>query len=478
VLESPVVYSAVGVADAHSGSRAYIVDFGGTRSVLRLAMAGAGRFITLVLPWMGTDFGPNAVYPVGSEVGAALSSGSSIVDLTGIETTKLLIQVAGSSLPTPAQFAGQCGISTGTFPTNVRASLNGRLPFWTNPGALAGTVQPTGLVEDLNALLSEATGPISVTLSLTTETPGVIDADYDAETAIDAERTAAARWGGQPSTEVALRALERVTLAVPFPTEGSLPWSVSGVELELSGSFPPWRAFPGQTTLDPGTLGLRVDAGSAVGRRVEPDQDAAMHGVALLIRALPAGAQLRVEVTDEKDGAPAAGPPLAATDVTVGAAAQGGSDWLQVLFAAPAQVPAGTGRWVLAKAKTGAVEWVGAAEAGSAGTRTLFAKEGGRWEPYPSVGAGVVVAQLRVLRRPFATDQAPVLFVAWEDGAAEVSVEPGRNVTHLALDRPPGSTESAIPAAGSASVTLSLKAASSGAVTIAGATARYREASS
>jgi len=143
VTASPVVYNADGQPEAPvmKGEQAFILDFTGMRSVLRLELLNNKGKFTLVLPWLGTDFSPKSLYPISpsSPGGMALplpdSVGASVVRFVGVETTKLFIQLAptGNALK-ETEMLEHCRIATATHPSNVKASLNGRLPFWTRPG--------------------------------------------------------------------------------------------------------------------------------------------------------------------------------------------------------------------------------------------------------------------------------------------------------------------------------------------------------
>jgi hypothetical protein len=490
VSASPVIYSNDGVQTGPTtAEQAYIVDFGGSRSVLELEMLGSGAGISLVLPWLGMDFSPRASYPAPSGGGTPVpipdGDASSYLGLTGVETAKLFIQLKGSGLPTAEQFGDRCRITTGTYPTNVKASLNGRLPFWTKPGPLQDAAEPTGLVEDLNALLSGAQGTISVQLAVSSDTPGVLTVDFDAAKDADVDQVATARWGGQASTQVALAALEPMVVAIPFPTEDASGWEVSEMDLDLTGVFPPWRASPQQTTTSPGKLGLRVDAEFAVARRFELEEAGLVFGVALLLRPPGGDAQLHVELVPEAAGAPGAGKPLVGADLTVPASAAvaslGGSApfpvWQEVKFGSPVSITALTGVWVVVKAKTGSIEWLGAVEPASAATRTLVAGGGGRWDHYPQVDGGAPVAQIRLLRAPFARENAPLLQISWADGEGEgAQAEPAEETVTVSIGRPDGKPFVAPVDGGSALVDMMITAGAAGTLTLKRATAAYREA--
>ena len=485
---SPVVYDSNGMpGPPQQGTQAFIVDFGVAVSVLSLEVEGpAAVSITLVLPWLGTDFSPNAAYPASAAQPPVPrpdpQGGSSSVGLTGVETPKLLVQLAGSTIPSD-QFPQRCRISTGTYPSNVRASLNGRLPFWTKPGPLRDQQTLTGLVEDLNALLDALTAPAPIILSMTTDTPGVLTVTPSLPDGA-VVHSAAARWGGQASTQVALGALASRTVEIPFPTDSPAPWAVTDLTLELSGAFPAWRAYPGQPSTEPGDLGMRVDAQLSVARRIQLAGADEVHGLAIPVRPPAVGAHVHVELQAEQAGLPSGGKPVAAAEVAFpappGAPPGAASEpiWQEVVFASPVRVEVDAGLWFVVKAKTGAVEWAGAPESGSPEAATLLAAGGGPWQEYPRVAGGSPVAQVRILRRPRPAERTPLLDVAWDvpPGGASGTDLLGAT-TPVDLGAPASPSIPIAPTGGVASLAVSVTARASGTLTFRRAEATYREAS-
>jgi hypothetical protein len=489
VTASPVAYGGDGTAGPASDHPAYIVDFGVSLSVLKLDMIGSiGKGgvpgIVLVLPWLGTDFSPKAVFgaPPGSPpLPVPATSASHVVGFPGIETTKLLVQLGATGLDAN-DFAAHCRITLGTYPTNVKASLNSRLPFWTKPGPLRDAQPAPGFAQDLNTLLGSLTGPDDVVLQLTADVPGVLGFTGWPPPTGGVVHTAAARWGGQATTQVALEALTSEPVTIPFPVATRA--LVTGLALQLSGTFPPWRAYPGQATELPGNLGVTVDANFSVARRLELGGAATLYGVSFARRAPVAEAQIHLEIQPDSGGAPAGGKPIAAADLTVaaGGAETGQVAWAQVLFASPAAVPASKPVWLVAKAKTGSVELTAAAEPPADATHTVVATEGGTWDEYPPVGAGtgpplVPVAQLRVLRKPFPGENTPLLDLAWVSPAgAGVQAEAGTTAVPVGMGAPSDGAGPLAPVSGNVEVVLSIVARASGTLSFKGATLTYRDA--
>jgi hypothetical protein len=264
-----------------------------------------------------------------------------------------------------------------------------------------------------------------------------------------------------------------VSVDVPFPVTS--PALAVDLSLSVAGTFPPWRAYAGQTAADPGDLGLSVDSSFSVARAVQFPSAASLYGVAVPVRASGAAGKVHVEVQADKGGLPAAGTPLGAADLILAAAEAGSLSWQPVLFASPAAVPAGTPVWVVAKAVTGSMEWVGTAAAPHPVTATLFASQGGPWDAYPPVNGASAQAQLRLLRRPFPGENTPVLDVAWSrPSGGTVQVEAPAAPVTVDLGAPAAGAPTLEPAGGNVAVTLSLLARSTGTVTIKGATLGYQ----
>jgi hypothetical protein len=488
VTASPVAYDSNGSAGRVGGQPAYIVDFGVSLSVLNLDMidpAGAGGIpgIVLVLPWLGTDFSPKAVFgaPPGSPpLPVPASSSSHHVGLPGIETTKLLVQVDAKGLDAPG-FAAHCRIALATYPTNVKASLNNRLPFWTKPGPLRDQHPAAGFAQELNTLLRSLTSASDVTLQLTSDIPGVLGITGWPPSAAGVMHTAAARFGGQASTQVALAALEPQPVTIPFPVATQA--LVTDLTLQLSGAFPPWRSYPAQTSEVPGNLGLTVDANFSVARRLTLGGAATLYGLSVGLRVPVADAQIHLEIQPDSGGVPAGGKPIAAADLTVpaGGDAAGSTAWTEVLFPSPAAVAAGRDVWLVAKAKTGTAELVAAPEAPAEATRTVVATGGGTWDEYPPVIAGaeqtplMPVAQLRVLRKPFASENTPLLDLAWAaPGGAIVQADAGTATTQVDMGAPPATGPLAASTDGNVQLVVSVTARSTGILSLKGATLTYQ----
>jgi hypothetical protein len=317
---------------------------------------------------------------------------------------------------------------------------------------------------------------------LTSDIPGVLAIDGWSASAVGLVHTATARWGGEATTQVSLVALEPTPVTIPFPS--SQPAIVRDLALQVSGVFPPWRAYPAQASEQPGHLGMTVDANFSVARRLDPGGAATLYGASLALRKPVGDAQIHLEIQPDLAGRPASGKPIAEADVTVpggGTAVAGTVAWTDVEFPSPATLAAAQEVWLVARAKTGSIELVGAPESPKQATHTVVANEGGVWDEYPPVGADaneqplVPVAQLRVLRKPFPSENSPLLDLAWAAPAgASTQAEAGSATTSVDM----GSPASNVPLAstsGNVDVALMVTARSSGTLTFKGATLTYAE---
>jgi hypothetical protein len=510
VTESQVTYDQNGATHGpgHESQRAFILDFGGLRSLLQLYLdASAGR-ITLVLPWLGTGFADKSLYPPPSGgpdfKPARDGSGATQVAFPGTDTQKLLVQVqpASGNAFSVAQLQASLGLRTATFPANVKAGLEGRLPFWTRPGPLNGNAQVTGLAADLNAFLSGRSGEVPAKLILSSDTPGVLSTDLTVS-GLRPDLQATAQWGGQASLEVGLQGLRTADVDVLFPAAGSKAWRVDSLALTLKGKFPAWRAFAAQSSAVPGSLGLAISARFSVARRLDFDDAVEVNGFSLPIP--PADAALIVELFPDAQGRPAPGKPLASVPVSLSAPAPGAPTvptassplapspppaasaadpvWTDILLPAALSLKPG-GYWLTAKAKTGSCEWrgTGSAEGEAA---TMVSQEGGPWRALPRLnphaqGAAVTPlfpgAQALVLRKPLPRENLPLLDIEWPAGSAQAraSADVGADAATVSLRLDGGATQELMPQSGLAALPIRLTARATGTLTLA-ATAAYKE---
>lgn len=473
VTVSPAVYAANGSpAGPTSGHTGFIVDFGGIRSILQVRFDD--ETITLVLPWMGTQFATTPLYPTALGTAATPpTDGTGVVNLTGIDTQKLYVQVKEGSVTADA-FASRCKLRTASLPAGVRASVNDRLPFWTSPAPLSDAVEVHGLADDLNALIAEATEPVTAEVLIAADTPGVLLPDFVPSRDIAVVRRADALWGGSDELPLQTKSLEAQTVPLVWSAATGGPrWLVERIELELDGDFPEWRAHPLQDTDVPGPLGLAVSGRFSAARRADVTEPIVLHGVALLVR--PAGA---AEIALELQAAPApdpAGAPLASAELPP--VEDAGPGWVEVVFASPAEVAPGP-LWLIAKARTGALEWTGSIAAPVGEPATVFSDQGSRFEPYPALGDESAVAQTRLLRAPLTTENDDLLQVTLHSGSAPVTQTAAPVGEAVTVALVPGTPIECVPGPDGITLDVSITSQATGTVTVRRASAFYRETTS
>lgn len=480
VTRSPLVFDSKGAAaPSVSGQRAFIIDFAGVRSVFGLALPANKGKIVLVLPWMGTDFAPRAIYPIGGayaiySLPVPDTIGKTSVGFPAVETAKLFVQVSGNGLSNEVEFANEVRIVTGVLPTNLRASVNDRPVFFTRPNALDREMELAGLADELNAIARSLEAPVAVTLKLATDTPGALLPAFVASDDLEIERSARARWGGRDTLEVPLAGLMPSSVDMVFPSADAVPWKIQRIALELGGSFPRWRAF-GPAGTPPGKLGVKVSAQLSVARRFDLPGRTQMHGVALLLSA--AGkTEMRLEIAADADGAPAEGEPLATVDLVVDGDGSGAA-WHEALYASPFDSGTATTLWVVLKGKSGATEWVAQSETSPQPPATLYANEGGRWQRYPVRGGQSPAPILRILREPLARENAPLVTAGLASATGTVttiavdSLDDAPKAPDLAL--PDGEAVTATPSAAMVALPVIVTAAATGTLAIRRATAYF-----
>ena len=478
VTAAPLVYDQNGAAaPSIPGQQAFVIDFGGVRSLLGLVMPQGVKAV-LVLPWMGTDFARQPIYPISSTYAyhalpAADTAGKRQVGFPAIETAKLFVQLIGN-LASEAAFAQQVRIVTSVLPQNLRASVSGRPAFFTKPGALDGEVELTGLAEELNAAVQGLDGAQLLTLDIVCDTPGALEVVYDAAQDLALQRSQAAQWGGRSSLDVALPALMATPLELVLPitdfADNSAPWQLRRLLLELGGSFPRWRAFgpPGPPA---GRLSASVNSRFSVACRLALPGPVLLHGLELALQAT-AAAELRLELLPEVDGAPAAAAaPLAALDLKLTATGDAPT-WQPALLATVLDTGAAAAIWLVLKGKSGHVAWWAASAAASVPPATLVAQEGGRWQRYPTRAGQAPAPLLRLLREPLPRENLPLITLQWNGTELSAQANPGSGAAALVELTFPGSTAlAATPSAGAVTTTLTVTAAASGTLQVRSATA-------
>ncbi len=476
VTLSPILYDTSGskISSGGKSEQAFVVDFGGIRSIMLLELLDFRGLFSLVIPWLGNDFAAKSIFPASQEIPLADSNGTVEIGTTGVETTKLFIQVYTGEKPlTAEEFGKVCRITTATSPLNVKASMNGRPPFWTHPGALNGSVLISGLEKELNALLKGAKETLPVKLALTSDTPGSLSLAFDAKGDLDMDLSATARWGNQGSTELMLQGMQVAELQLPFEENGKTSWQLSRLVLEMSGKFPPWRTYQAEEENGGKPLAMRVDARFSVARQLSLTDDGELRGFYIPLVPVGGKGELLLELFTDSDNHPASGKPLAAAECSVSSDAIPPSGWVEVLLPAPLKLKKGEVVWLQAKAKTGRVEWGGCSGVPGGEAITLFSDEGGVWQEYPDIGGAYPLPALRILRLPFTGEHAPLLKVKMEEKEGKLVGSSELDSTPLTMT--PNNSVTIDPENGRIQLPLRFEAGAGGKLTVNSATIYYKK---
>jgi hypothetical protein len=378
VREAPqTVHSDGAWGNPSGGETGFILDFGGMRSVLGLARLSGDFKFTLVLPWLGTDFGPASLfpsYPGNTPQRGPSADGAFGVSLRGAETQKLYVQIRGDL--SAEAFAAACALESLAFPANLRASVADRPPFWTHPGPLQGETSMQGLSEALTSLAADLKAPLSPKLTIQSDAPGVLEVPGGFGF-LQAEKGAAASWAGSPATSIPLRAGVPGTLPLRFPApQDGKTWSLRSLRMAAHATLDPWIFEPVGTDPAGSPASLRIDARLSACQGFRPAAPVELHGVGLLLAAA-ADAEISVELCADESGRPATGPALAVRMLSLAGAAE----WREALFEKPIALEAGALAWIVLKAKSGTALW--SAAPAYAGIAAQYAEDGTAWQPFP-----------------------------------------------------------------------------------------------
>ena len=404
------------------GEKTFVIDFGTMTTLYALSLKGNG-LITLVLPWLGTAFSPTPLYPLPTTVVTSVPSpvqtdknGAEVVSFSGIDTTKLLVQVRPKKkLMSTDNFSAACLLRTGTAPENISASVGDRQPFWTHPGRLTEQVPITGLTDELNIFLQNITKQSQAVVNFSCSNGGVIKVAFDRSNDFVTEKSIQAHWGGETSTDIELTAGKETSLDLHFPVQTS--GRVKGVEckLALEANIPKWRASDeddGQAL----AAGLKVSSSFSVACPFSMKEKGSLHGLALPFLLPLKKGELRLEIRKDSKGRPSLdGDPVVSVVVVLTEKKGTGVNWQEVLFDTPQLLLKNTRFWLVAKGKSGESQWAGRFI--DSNTGSLFSVDGGKWRSYPAVKQGKnTIAAVRLLREPFAREDDAEVTISFSGG--------------------------------------------------------------
>ncbi len=439
----------------------------------------------MVLPWTGIDGNTDPIFPIPSRQGGgpkADASGKSSVPLMSWEAKKLLIQVKPTSGGyTLAEFENECIFTTSVYPSNVRASVNGKPPFWSFPGVLKGETELLGLDEALNVLSDEISEPIVPQLTLDSDSAGVMTIVDNLNDSLPMNLSAEASFGGARGGDVALVPLADVNIDFHFPVPAmdmGKKWHISRLELETEVELPPWRVYGLQSIDIPGKMSASVNARFGTSRSMILESDCEMYGISLPLSSIDSDCEMLMEVVPDANGEPGQDKQILASTIST-ATPTNSVQWVDFLFDEPVHITSGTW-WMVLKAKTGHVHWSGDLFADSEEGVSLFNDEGTQWQPYPALKKPddtiwYPIHQARIMRKAQDAEISKPLLLEWKvnSKSARAEVTGEASSERIVLELPDSATWSKLITSGQVTLSICYKANVSGVLHIKSCRAYY-----
>lgn len=397
--------------------KAFIIDFGGMRKVSALqitdTLSAESIVITLVLPWMGIEFGEKPLFPLNKEAPELDETGKTLVNFPETETAKLFIQfsenISELQAGDPAiidEILDSIVITSNTCPLNVRVAIADRPPFFTHAGEMIGEQSLPDFSTEVNAYLdkltaSGVTSVDSIPLTVTTDLPGVITLEGHR---LSYDLVATSKWNESTRLPINFLHQEEKEVIVEFPASGNDDWQINGLSMEITHDFPEWRTFPLLITNVSDNIVARVAPDFNIAQRITINESTELHGIGLYLSEIKSDAELFVELVEDLSGVPGE-KVLHSEIIAVSATSQ--IQWFDVFFSKPLKTIAGRHIWFVVKSKTGSAGIV--LEPGDiAENYACFNRHGAGWKQFP-YKQGQLVAAFRQLRKPAPGEDARVV---------------------------------------------------------------------
>jgi len=421
VRASGIEYST-GVAPTQLDSdsnKAFVIDFGGMRKVSALQITdtlNAKLKITLVLPWMGIEFGEKPLYPFNKKEFDPGSPGKTLVNFPETETAKLFVQLSGD-ISEPGngdrtvvdEVLDHIFIKSNTCPLNVRVAVADRPPFFTHAGEMIGVSTLPDFSVEVNAYLDELTASgvtsvDSIPLTVTTDLPGVITLVTLEGHQPSYDLVATAKWNESTRLPINFLHQEEKEVILEFPASGNDDWQMNGLSMEITHDFPEWRTFPRPIANIFDNIVARIAPDFNIAQCITINESAELHGISFYLTEIKSDAELFIELVEDLNGVPGE-KALHSEIIAVPAFSQ--IQWFDVFFSKPLKTTAGRHIWFVVKSKTGPAGIV--LESGEEdGNYACFNRHGAGWKKFPYKQGQLVVA-FRQLRKPAAGEDARVV---------------------------------------------------------------------
>jgi hypothetical protein len=328
----------VAAGDADESTQ-LVVDFGAMRTVAGIS---APTGITMVQPWLGTQFG-DPVEPLGGDSTAART-------FPEVQAERLLVTL-GRAL-TPDQLAGG-SVTLPTPPPDLELQVNGvRTVF--RPGPASPAAEEVDVTAAVQAAVDA--GAVPVVLTLRAAVPGVLELDAS----LDFLPTQAVVFPDGVARVLETDAEGDVRLALPLAGDTSA-WNVHEVQMTVSGRPGPERVLPPVDPEPSGKAELVLDADRSVVAGLPPGRVAQLESLSALrlaVAAGPDGAELAGTLLADAAGGPGeALPDGQLGPVTVPPGDGATPAWVTLPLAAERPLVPGVPVWVALQLARGQVVW-------------------------------------------------------------------------------------------------------------------------
>lgn len=417
---------------------AIVLDFGTPRTVSKVQVP-SGLSIVRVTPWMGTAFGPKAVFTAELQTVLATMPAE-------IRTERLLVEVKGKR--DGAALASEMAVSLPEAPSDLEVRIDGGAPVVSLPGpAQPGTETALSdqtwnkdgeriihLAEALGKLTGDPTNSEMTTFKvvLNSRVPG----ELSIHLASPPELSFVRRVLFSSETSKELLFAEEGSQDIPITGLPTNP-SIQEVRFTAVGTFPPERTIPPVGPDNAGIADLLLDSDRAACVRLRSSTGLAeLTGIRLPLLPGSTGAEMRILLWTNKEGAvePVEPMPDGVSEPVTLPAGAGSEVWYTFPFKRPVAINSQNPPWAVLSISRGEVVWKLAAAAGISdpvyANVILRGAPTGPWRPLPfpfqsaTSVLGSIRGRMRLSGHAPKDDPMAALIVKIASHAPKVEVEP------------------------------------------------------
>lgn len=341
-----------------------VIDFARMRTVrgIRFDAEAADATVTIVQPWLGSQFPP---VKTGDDSNVQLDAEEDArFDFSELNTERLLVQtdadadavaahaqVMLSSAPAELELliAGQRAWYQAGEAKRARLGLDGQ-------GVTVTAADYFVTIVDVTAAVAAAAGRGPVPVELRATTPGVLGV----ELRLSFQRVYAVEFPEGDERVATLADEGPATVLLPLPAEAST-WTLYGLAFTAAAKLGPTRVFPSSGPTRSARFEAVLDGEHAIALQVPASQlqrFGTLTAVRTAVYVEPGGAELGGALLADDDGAP--GGPLPGGELTPiqlepVARASGTPRWVTLATARPVATPSGAPIWVSLQVARGTV---------------------------------------------------------------------------------------------------------------------------